>query len=102
MSIELRIDRLVIDEAVLGGERAGSVRAALERELAHTLSREGSIEALSRIGAVTHLPACGLPDVKLARGDLGGRIAAAVGEGLGVPRATRMTAGATRGGGRHG
>lgn len=102
MSIELRIERLVIDEVVLGGDRASSVRVALERELAQTLSHPDAIRALSGIGAVMSLPACGMPDAKRVRTGLGGRIAVAVGEGLGVGDAAQMGSGLTKPGGRRG
>ncbi|WP_201314645.1 hypothetical protein [Dyella sp. EPa41] len=102
MSIVLRIERLVIDEAVLGGDRASSVRMALERELALALAHPDAIRALSGIGAVMSLPACAMPDAKHSRAGLGGRIAAAVGEGLGMGPVEPMRGGATRPRGRHG
>lgn len=49
MSIELHIERLVLDEALLGGERAGNVRAALEGELARLLTRPGAVLSLIHI-----------------------------------------------------
>jgi len=102
VSIELRIERLVIDEVVLGGDRASSVRVALERELAQTLSHPDAIRALSGIGAVMSLPVCGMPEAKRVRTSLGGRIAAAVGKGLGVGPAEQTSVGLTKSGGRHG
>jgi len=102
VSIELRIERLVIDEAVLGDERASSVRVALERELAQTLAHRGAIRALSGMGAVVSLPACSMPAASHARARLGDRIAAAVGEGLGIGSAARRSDTTAGSGGRHG
>ncbi|RAO78101.1 hypothetical protein [Dyella jiangningensis] len=102
MSIELHIERLVIDEAVLGGERASSVRVALERELTQALSHPGAIRALSGMGSVTSLPACGMPDAKHVGTSLGERIAAAVGKGLGAGAVAPASDRTARPGGRHG
>lgn len=87
MSIVLHIERLVLDEAVLGRERPDKVRAELERELQRQLSAPGVAHALPGIGSVVSLPSCGLPDARHGRGGIGGRIAAAVGQGLGVESA---------------
>lgn len=84
MSIKLHIERLVIDEAVLGGERASSVRAAIERELTVRFSQAGAIDSLRRIGAVDYLPPAPLLAARRSRDPLGRRIAAAVGEGIGI------------------
>ena len=102
MSIVLHIERLVLDEAVLGGERASRVRAELERELEHQLSSPGAIHALSGIGSVASLPSCALPNAKQVRDGIGGRIAAAVGQGLGIGSAARGVAVTRVNGGRHG
>lgn len=88
MSIVLHIERLVIDEAVLGGERAGSVRAALEVELEHLLAQPGAIAALRGLGAIAALPPGTLPPAGPPHERLGPRIAAAVQSGLGIPPAT--------------
>jgi hypothetical protein len=102
MSIVLHIERLVLDEAVLGGERPDKVRAELERELQRQLSAPGVAHALPGIGSVVSLPACGLPDVKRGHGGLGGRIAAAVGQGLGVESAAHGVGVPANNGGPHG
>lgn len=89
MSIELHIERLVIDEALLGGERAVSVRAAIERELARRLAQPGAVDALRGFGAVATLPPATLPTAGHAHDHLGMRIATAVQHGLGITPALR-------------
>jgi hypothetical protein len=89
MSIALHIERLVIDEAVLGGERAGNVRAAIERELAQRLAQPGSADALRGLGAIAALPPATLPPPGHAHDRLGMRIATAVQHGLGITPAAR-------------
>jgi hypothetical protein len=84
MTIVLHIERLVLDEALLGGERAGDVRAAIERELARRFALPGTIDALRGIGAVDRLSASQLPHARDGRHPLSGRIAEAVGHGLGI------------------
>lgn len=86
MSIELHIERLVIDESVLGGERAGNVRAAIERELAQRLMHPGAADSLRGMGVLDALAPAALPAAH-PREQLGTRIAAAVQQGLGLPAA---------------
>ena len=95
MSIELHIERLVVDQTLLAGERGTRVRGAIERELAELLARPGTVEALRGIGAVTALPPARLPPVTQTHDHLGARIAVAVGHGLGIATTTAA-------GGRHG
>lgn len=102
MSIVLHIERLVLDEAVLGGERAGRVRAELERELKRQLSSPGATHVLPGIGTVVSLPSCALPGVAHVRDGIGARIAAAVGQGLGVAPAVHGGGVSGVNGGRHG
>ena len=91
MSIVLHIERLVIDEAVLGGERAGSVRAALEGELHRLLAQPGATAALRGLGVIAALPPGTLPPAGPPHEGLGPRIATAVQSGLGIPPTTRAT-----------
>ncbi|KAA0068668.1 hypothetical protein [Rhodanobacter sp. T12-5] len=84
MSIVLHIERLVLDEALLGGERNGSVRDALKRELTQRLAQPGAVDALRRLGAVAALPPTTLPLATHPQQTLGSRIATAVQQGLGV------------------
>ncbi len=84
MSIELHIERLVLDEALLGGERAGSVRAAIERELTQLLAQPGAVDTLRGLGAVVALPPASLPAATSPHERLGPRIATAVQKGLGI------------------
>jgi len=84
VSIELHIERLVIDEALLGGERAANVRAAIERELTRRLAAPGATAALRKLGALESLPPLPLIDTRHSRDRLGGRIAEAVGGSLGI------------------
>ena len=90
MSIELHIERLVIDEALLGGERAGSVRLAIERELTRLLAQPGAVDALRGLGVVSARPSESLPVAAHPHEALGPRIATAVQHGLGIPPATRV------------
>lgn len=87
MSIELHIERLVIDETALGGERAGSVRTALEAELGRLLAQPGVVDALRSLGAAAALPPVMLPSAGHPHERLGPRIATAVQRGLGIPPA---------------
>ncbi|MGB3838085.1 MAG: hypothetical protein ABS82_16665 [Rhodanobacter sp. SCN 67-45] len=84
MSIVLHIERLVIDEAALGGERGVDVRASLQRELTRWLAAPGAHEALANLGAVDGLPSLQLAPARQKSGPLAARIAAAVGAGLGI------------------
>ena len=90
MSIVLHIERLVLDEALLGGEHAGSVRDALERELAQRLAQPDAVDTLRDLGAVAALPPATLPPAMHPQQRLGPRIATAVQQGLGVPSVTRI------------
>ena len=87
MRIELRIDRLLVDESLLGKESPGGVRLSLERELTRLLSSPGAAEALQRIGAVDALRPGDLPAARWQRDGLGTRVATVVGRGLGLEAA---------------
>jgi hypothetical protein len=86
MSIHLHIERLVIDESLLGTERAGAVRAAIERRLAERLAMPGALETLRGLGVVAELSPARLPPARHASDPLGPRIATAVQQGLGFNR----------------
>ena len=88
MSIVLHIERLVLDQALLGDERASAVRTEIERELSLRLRQPGAVDALRGVGAVAALPAGTLPTA-LARERLGSRVATAVQGSLGVSRELR-------------
>ncbi len=91
MSIVLHIERLVLDEALLGGEHAGSVRDALERELAQRLAQPDAVDTLRDLGAVAALPPatrCRPPCIR-SRG-WARASPAAVQQGLSVPSVTRI------------
>jgi len=90
VSIELHIERLVIDEAALGGERGGSVRTALEAELGRLLAQPGAAAALRSLGAAAALPPATLPPAGHPHERLGPRIATAVQHGLGITPAARV------------
>ncbi|MFI4928039.1 MAG: hypothetical protein ACHP7E_10185 [Burkholderiales bacterium] len=83
MSILLHIERLVIDAALLGGEQADDVRAALERELARRLMQPRATDNLRHLGAVAALPPTTLPAAARSREPLGARVASAVQQSLG-------------------
>lgn len=80
----LHIERLVVDESLLGSERAVAVRQAVERELRQRLTDPGAPEALRSFGHVVALPPVGLPAVEHPRERLGSRVARAVQQGLGM------------------
>lgn len=90
MSIELHIERLVLDEALLGGERAGDVRAALESEMTRLLSRPGAVDALRDMGDVAVLPPAPLPSTVHPHDRLAPRIAVAVQQSLGIPSVSHV------------
>lgn len=89
MSIELHIERLVIDEGLLGAERAGSVQAMIERALAQSLTQPGAVVGLRRLGSRAALPPALLPAATHANDRLGPRVAVAVGQSLGIPSVVR-------------
>jgi hypothetical protein len=82
MNIVLHIERLVLDQAVLGDERASSVRTAVERELSQRLRQPGVIDALRGIGHAATLPAVPMPAPSSRLDRLAPRIATAVHNGL--------------------
>ncbi len=92
MSIELHIERLLIDEALLSGERPHEVCRALERELTQRLALPGVAKALRLHSVVAMLPPAMLPAASHPHERLGTRIAAAVGQGIGVGAQARQTA----------
>ena len=83
MSIELNIERLVIDETLLAGECSVAVRQAIVRELSRRLAQPCTVEALSRMGSVAMLPSATLPPAS-PRDSFGVRIASAVQQSLGI------------------
>lgn len=84
MRVDVHIERLVLDESLLGGERPVQVGAALERALRRMLGGPGGTVALRRIGRVNAIPPLSLPDGSRTPRELGARIASAVGRGIGI------------------
>lgn len=84
MKIELHIERLVLDEMLLGRERVAVVRSGIELELAQQLAGQDADLALRRIGSIASLPSASLPPGRHPRDQLGPRIATAVSQALGV------------------
>ncbi len=84
MKIELHIERLLLDPALLGVERASAVQEAIEHELAWRLAQPGAADALRSIDTMSALPAVAMPAREYPHHRLGERIAAAVQRGLGV------------------
>jgi hypothetical protein len=80
----LHIERLVIDEATLGGERAANVRAVLERDLARQLAQPGALDTLRSVGVVAMLSPAVLPPPFRLNERLGSRVAVAVRQSLGI------------------
>ena len=84
MSIELHIERLVLDETLLGGERAALLGDAISRELARRLAHPAAPHALLDLGHSASLRAIAAPPLR--PGDhLGARVARAVQQSLGLP-----------------
>jgi hypothetical protein len=84
MTIVLHIERVVIDEALLGSERAMTVGAAIEHELGRLLTAPGALVALRGLGSTASLAPTVLPAASHPRDPLGPRIASAAVRGLGV------------------
>lgn len=85
MKIDLRIDRLVLDAALLNGGRADAVAAAIESALTRQLAMPGVAEALGAIGHVDALPVRALVTHAEAQPrNLGADIATSLGEALGI------------------
>ena len=84
MKIELHIERLVLDQALLGGERATAVCSTIEQELRRLLATPEALAALRGIGTVATLPPASLPPSSHPHDRLGTRIATAVQRGLGA------------------
>ena len=85
MKIDLRIDRLVLDAALLNGGRADAVAAAIESALTRQLAMPGVAEALRAIGHVDALPVRALvTDTSARPRNLGADIAASLGDALGI------------------
>lgn len=87
MSIELHIERLVIDEAVLGGQGPGLMRAAIERELTKRLAQPGTGAVLADLGHVASVPTSNLPAGTPST--LGHRLAQTLARTMGVPISRR-------------
>lgn len=100
MSMELHIERLVLDASLLQGERPCDVRAAVQRELAQWLRAPGATAALRQLGHVATLRPAASATAHDDAGPLATRIAAAVGRGLGMPAAANVESAGARGG-RH-
>lgn len=84
MRIELHIEWLLLDDALLGGERATAVRSAIELELAGRLAGPDVESVLRGIGSVASLPPASLPPARRPTDRLGPRIATAISQALGV------------------
>jgi hypothetical protein len=95
MSIELHIERLVLDEALLGGERAATVSDALTRELTRRLGHPVAAQALRGLGNLPSQPSVTLPPPSHPGDRLGPRIARAVQQSL-VPTGPRDAGGRRR------
>lgn len=90
MSIELHIERLVIDEALLAGEPADRLRASIERELTRRLAQPGAIDTLRNLGTVAAMPPASLQPASGQHDRLGMRIATAMRQGLGLASTTHL------------
>ena len=88
MSVHLHIDRLIVDRDVLAGESTRDLGTALEHELARVLEAPDALAAIARLGAVDALSTLSLANARAGQGGLAARIAATVGDGLGVAGAT--------------
>lgn len=84
MSIVLHIERLVIDESLLGAERVGAIGAAIELEMSRKLAGPGALATLRGLASTACLPPSALPVAGRPNERLGPRIARATLHGLGV------------------
>lgn len=96
MSIVLHIERLVIDEALLRGERPAAVGIAMTRELQRLLVHPTALDMLAGVGAVASLSPGTLPPSAAAADPLGPRLARAVHQVLGAAPPTAPSRGASR------
>jgi len=96
MSIELYIERLVIDEVALGGEQPAAVRMAMTRELQRLLAHPNAVGMLAGVGVVASLPSGRLPPPATAADRLGPRLARAVHQVLDTASPTGSPRGASR------
>lgn len=78
MSLTLRIDRLVIDAALMGGERASHARTAIERELAMQLTHANAADRARPPSAATGRPSMTPPARVHPHRRLGAQIATAI------------------------
>jgi len=103
MRVDLHIDRLVLDEAVIGDERPLLVKATLERDLMRLLAAPGTPDALRAVGVVDTLRLAPLPAPTHRQQSLGARVAVAVAQALGVSptQPSLSTRGGTRQRSRH-
>lgn len=83
MKVELHIDRLVVDDAVLGRGSRRAVLEELQRELAARLAAPGAAAGIAGLGAIEVLPPAHPRTPPASGGSPGMRIAVAVAEGLG-------------------
>jgi hypothetical protein len=89
MSIVLHIERLALDQTLLGDEHASAVRLAIERELSLRLQQPDAVDVLRSMGSLTALPAGALPAATYPHERLGSRIATAVQGSLGIRQEPR-------------
>lgn len=82
MTVHLHIERLVLDESLLHGERAATVGQAIERELAKRFATMEPTAAWWHIGAVPSLPSVTLRAPRHPGETLGARVADAVGQSI--------------------
>jgi hypothetical protein len=85
MRIELHIERLVLDEALMGGERAAMVSDAITWELARRLAHPDAAQALLGLDNVASQRPIALPPPRHPGDRLGPRIAHAVQQLLELP-----------------
>lgn len=82
MSIQLHIERLVLDEALMAGERPARVSEAITQELSRRLAHPGTAQTLLGLGNAASRQPIALPPPSHPGDRLGQRIADAVHQSL--------------------
>jgi hypothetical protein len=88
MSLRVHIERLVVDEAVLGQLRPSALRTAVEDALRRELAKAGAPERLARLGRIDALAPAALAPARHGGDGLAARLAATVGASLGAGTST--------------
>ncbi|WNL45681.1 hypothetical protein RKE25_20070 [Dyella sp. BiH032] len=92
MNLRVHIDRLVVDEALLGHMRPAALRTAVEDALRRELARSGTPERLAKLGHLDAVAPAKLTPARHPGEGLATRLAATVGASLGIGTSAANTA----------